>query len=277
MLEHRQIVWPQDSWTSAVMELLSIKWTDFQSNLTKSYAALRRQQDFYDVTLISEDAKKIEGHKLVLSACSSFFKKVFTDNRHSHPLLYLGGVNSVELELIVDYIYCGEVKVPQENLEKFLCAAEKLQLDGLSDLSSDDVNTAFNEKTKPGTNDIKEDFKVEKEEMEPINSIPDPGPKLDCETENDLATQKSSISDDPKTNNDLCIENKKDSLLSLLPAPANFRKHHLGWTLVGPDGYEYSKNRRDDQKSKAYYFCTSKKRYLANFFFFQTLMAMPGQ
>ena len=190
------------------MELLSIKWTDFQSNLTKSYAALRQQEDFYDVTLISEDAKKIEGHKLVLSACSSFFKKVFADNRHSHPLLYLGGVNSVELELIVDYIYCGEVKVPQENLEKFLCAAEKFQLEGLNDLSGEDVNNAFNEKINSGSNDIKKDFKKEKEETEPINLIPDPRPKPDCETETDLTAQKSLIPDGREKITDLCISYK---------------------------------------------------------------------
>ena len=50
---------------------------------------------------------------------------------HSNPLLYLSGINSVNLGFILDYMYCGEVKLYQEQLDGFLESAKKLEIEGL--------------------------------------------------------------------------------------------------------------------------------------------------
>ena len=67
----------------------------------------------------------------MLSACSSFFKTILKKNTHSHPLIYLSGVNSANLGFILDYIYEGEVQIYQEELDNFLDAAQKLKIKGL--------------------------------------------------------------------------------------------------------------------------------------------------
>ena len=41
------------------------------------------------------------------------------------------GVNSEDLFAILDFLYCGETKVHQENLDSFLAIAEELELKGL--------------------------------------------------------------------------------------------------------------------------------------------------
>ena len=41
------------------------------------------------------------------------------------------GMKSEDLEAIVDFLYCGEANVFQENLDSFLAIAEELQLKGL--------------------------------------------------------------------------------------------------------------------------------------------------
>ena len=81
--------------------------------------------------MVSDDESQLPAHRLVLSACSSFFKTILKKNTHSHPLIYLSGVNSVNLSFILDYIYQGEVQIYQEELDNFLDVAQKLKIEGL--------------------------------------------------------------------------------------------------------------------------------------------------
>ena len=112
-------------------EKFCLKWNDFHSTVSGSFGQLRKEEDFYDVTLVSDDESQLAAHKLVLSACSSFFKTILKKNTHSHPLIYLSGVNSANLCFILDYIYEGEVQIYQEELDNFLDAAQKLKIKGL--------------------------------------------------------------------------------------------------------------------------------------------------
>ena len=111
-------------------ELFGIKWDDFKTALSSSFEILRKDNDFVDVTLISDDQKTFKGHKVVLSSCSPFFKEVFKANHHDHPLLYLSGVESKALELIFDYIYKGEIQLDCDYIEYFFHVAGKFKLSG---------------------------------------------------------------------------------------------------------------------------------------------------
>ena len=112
-------------------EKFCLKWNDFQTNVTSSFRKLRNSEDFYDVTLVSDDQKQISAHKIVLSASSEYFKNVLKSNKHTHPLLCLNGVNSNELNNILDYIYNGELQIYQDNLDDFLHIAQRFKLEGL--------------------------------------------------------------------------------------------------------------------------------------------------
>ena len=113
------------------MEKFSLKWNDFQSNVSKSFSELRKENDFFDVTLVSDDQKQISAHKVVLAASSEYFKNVLRGNTHSHPMLCLNGVKSNDLNNMLDYIYNGELQIPHEELDQFMEAAERFQLEGL--------------------------------------------------------------------------------------------------------------------------------------------------
>ena len=92
---------------------------------------MREDNDFADVTLVCEDGQQVEAHKVVLTSSSPFFQKLLGRNKHTHPLIYMRGVKFEDLLAIVDYLYCGEANVFQENLDSFLAIAEELQLKGL--------------------------------------------------------------------------------------------------------------------------------------------------
>ena len=117
-----------------MVEKFSLKWNDFQSNVSKSFSSLRQEEYLHDVTLVSDDHKQVSAHKLVLSACSEYFKNIFKKHKSpssSNMLICLSGVSSNYLENILEYMYNGEVQIYQNDLDPFLEIAQKLKLAGL--------------------------------------------------------------------------------------------------------------------------------------------------
>jgi len=112
-------------------EKFCLRWNDFESNISCAFRELREDKDFFDVTLACEE-KQIEAHKVILSACSPFFRAVLRKNPHSHPLLYLKGVKYSDMQSVLNFMYHGEVNVAQEDLNSFLSVAEELQVKGLT-------------------------------------------------------------------------------------------------------------------------------------------------
>ena len=114
-------------------ENFCLKWKAFHSNVSNAFGLLRNEDYLHDVTLVSDNHKQISAHKLVLSACSEHFKDIFkySNKPNAHTLLCLDGIKSDDLENILDYIYNGEVRMLQDNLDRFLMVAQKLKLKGL--------------------------------------------------------------------------------------------------------------------------------------------------
>ena len=116
------------------MEKFSLKWNDFTANVHKSFQNLRKEEDFFDITLVGDDSNHVTAHKLVLSSSSEYFKKVFSNNKkyfQSNSMICLEGLNQTDLNNILDYIYLGEVQIYQHELDRFLGIAERLKLEGL--------------------------------------------------------------------------------------------------------------------------------------------------
>ena len=113
------------------MEKFCLKWNDFQTNVTKTFSSLRQEEHLFDVTLVSDDEQHISAHKLVLSASSDFFKNIIHKAKHSNPMIFLSGFKSKDLLLVMDYIYQGEVKILQTDLDQFLTVAQQLKIEGL--------------------------------------------------------------------------------------------------------------------------------------------------
>ena len=113
-------------------EKLRLQWNDFEENIKVAFGNLREDNDFADVSLVSEDGQQVEAHKAILAASSPFFKKILGRNKHPHPLIYLRGVKSEDVVAIVDFLYLGEASVFQENLDSFLTIAEEFQLKDLT-------------------------------------------------------------------------------------------------------------------------------------------------
>ena len=116
-------------------EKFCLRWNDFESNISVAFRDIREEKDFFDCTL-SCGSRQIQAHKLILSACSPFFRSILKQNPHQHPLLYLKGVDFTDLQSVLNFMYHGEVNVAQEELNSFLSVAEDLQVKGLTQNNS---------------------------------------------------------------------------------------------------------------------------------------------
>jgi len=112
-------------------EKFCLRWNDFESNISVAFRELRDDKDFFDVTLACDD-EQIQAHKVILSACSPFFRNILRRNPHQHPLLYLKGVKYSDIQSVLNFMYHGEVNVAQEELNSFLAVAEELRVKGLT-------------------------------------------------------------------------------------------------------------------------------------------------
>ena len=113
------------------MEKLCLKWNDFQTNVSNSICLLREEKNLFDVTLVSDEGDHISAHRLVLSACSEFFRNFFIKINNQNPLIFLSGVSSTDLRMLLDYMYQGEAQIYQDDLSEFLEVADKLKINGL--------------------------------------------------------------------------------------------------------------------------------------------------
>ncbi|XP_059089251.1 broad-complex core protein isoforms 1/2/3/4/5-like isoform X34 [Tigriopus californicus] len=124
-----------------------LRWNDFETNISAAFKELRQDKDFFDVTLTVDDDPNhvLQAHKVILSACSPFFRNVLLRQNaamgvagfsHPHPLVYLRGVSYEDLKHIIDFMYYGEVNVAQDDLQAFLQVAEDLKVKGLTQADS---------------------------------------------------------------------------------------------------------------------------------------------
>jgi len=125
-------------------EKFNLSWNEFGANAVNTKRNLVTDTNFTDVTLVSDDRTHIKAHKVILSSCSKFFKRILVESPHEHPLLFLRGIQHADLLALVKFIYLGVTEVAHDDLEQFMKAAEDLEIEGLQqDLSK---NTKYDKK-----------------------------------------------------------------------------------------------------------------------------------
>lgn len=100
-----------------------------------SLPLLLDQSHLTDVTL-SAEGRTIRAHRVVLSACSSFFSDLFrTMEPPFHPVVVIPGASFGAIVALLTFMYSGEVNVFQDQIPMLLSLAETLGIKGLADFS----------------------------------------------------------------------------------------------------------------------------------------------
>ena len=113
--------------------IYDLKWQYFTSNVTSRLSEVFTENSFCDVTLVSDDQKPFQAHRYVLSTFSPVLKNILLNNPHSHPLIYLRGVNQKDLDSILQFIYLGLALVKHKDIKRFYQTAKDLQIKNLAE------------------------------------------------------------------------------------------------------------------------------------------------
>ena len=126
--------WVKSKYTEKMKpkDMVQMSWSDFQKSTTGFVSESRLNSDFTDVTLVCNDREltQVTAHKIILAAGSTFFESLLRRVSQSCPLIFLRGVETVELETILSFLYTGEASVQKARLEKFLAVANDLGVKG---------------------------------------------------------------------------------------------------------------------------------------------------
>ncbi|KAK8743878.1 hypothetical protein OTU49_000888, partial [Cherax quadricarinatus] len=110
--------------------MVSLSWDNHTATFFHFLSTLRKKERYADVT-VACDGKFYKVHKLVLSASSEYFEKMFENTPCKHPVIVLKDIQTDELEALLSYMYEGSVSVAKEGLTRLIKAADMLSIKGL--------------------------------------------------------------------------------------------------------------------------------------------------
>ena len=109
-------------------ENYNLTWHNYSDHLKNMMKELMMNDDYSDVTLVTEDKKYLKANVYVLSACSPVFKEIFKRDKNSSSIMYLRGIHFPEMESILQFIYLGNATFYEERMDEFLAVAKLLEI-----------------------------------------------------------------------------------------------------------------------------------------------------
>ncbi|KDR16421.1 uncharacterized protein LOC110832614 [Zootermopsis nevadensis] len=117
----------------ATGQQFNLRWNNHTNNILQVFLEHLSSENLVDVTL-SCQGQFLKAHKMILSACSPYFQELFRQHQVQHPIIIMNGMKFIDMKLVIEFMYRGEIKVLEAELEGLLAAAETLQVKGLSNV-----------------------------------------------------------------------------------------------------------------------------------------------
>ena len=115
----------------------SLQHQKHETKMKNTFYSMLLNESLVDV-ILSCDSSNISAHRLILSANSSYFKTLFDSlqsNRCQIPIIVLKDIPMSDLNIILEFMYRGEVSVDERQLPSVLKSAEVLEVFGLTEVS----------------------------------------------------------------------------------------------------------------------------------------------
>ena len=117
-------------------EKCMLTWHSYTSHFQGVLGNLFDTGEFSDVTLVCDDQVKFKAHKFILKSCSPVFESILSETNDSKSVVYLRGVNQLELDPILNFIYSGQASFYQERMKDFLKTGKDLQIKEIKEIKS---------------------------------------------------------------------------------------------------------------------------------------------
>ena len=114
--ESQEVRWDECEWDGMVEKVFNMVTTSLPT----------------DVTLVTEDGKRLEAHRLILKASSPTFRSILNKTNIGNSttvastLIYMPGFVHEQLVSVVEFIYLGKTKVVPNLLEPFMATINSL-------------------------------------------------------------------------------------------------------------------------------------------------------
>lgn len=110
---------------------LNVTWDDHLQNLSGLFQDLYENKKLCDVTLYCSGGSLLKAHKIVLSACSPYFAKIFQEIDIKHPVIILKGVTYDEMHQLLEFMYKGSINILEQDLACLIQAGSYLEIKGM--------------------------------------------------------------------------------------------------------------------------------------------------
>ncbi|KAJ8920918.1 hypothetical protein NQ315_015711 [Exocentrus adspersus] len=175
--------------SSDTTKQFAVNWNNHMNHVKTAFDNLLNRGELTDVTLYAE-GRRVKAHKMLLSACSSYFRSLFREFPQEHPIVVLKGVSFSVLTDILKFIYNGEVSVDSDVFDNFLQTAEYLQISGLTDgeKSTNNIQNGDEDDTKGDSDANEGESEVEQTAVEHKSSRKEK--RLNTETEPNMQIKR---------------------------------------------------------------------------------------
>lgn len=108
---------------------------EFSSRLQRGIKNLRDDRHLCDFTITVQETQ-FSAHKLMLAACSDYFKAMFVHDslEHKQNRVQLHDVSPAAMEAILEFCYTSQISLTIDNVQEILVASSLLQISDVQDM-----------------------------------------------------------------------------------------------------------------------------------------------
>ena len=119
-------------------EKFTLTWHSYADHYQGFLSNLFDTGESSNVTLVCDDQVKFRAHKFVLKACSPVFESILDETNDSKTVVYLRGVNQLELKPILNFMYSGQASFYQARMKDFLKIGKDLQIKEIKEVPEEE-------------------------------------------------------------------------------------------------------------------------------------------
>ena len=182
------------------LEKYTLTWHSYTNHIQGVLSTLFDTGDSSDVTLVCDDQVKFKAHKFMLKSCSPVFESILNETSDSKSVVYLRGVNQLELKPILSFIYTGKASFYQERMKDFLRIGKDLQIKEIKEVPEED-GMADNEENLFDKNHEEENLISEETSRDDTTSVDTEfASSIDTNITSQLISEPSDSSQCPQCN-----------------------------------------------------------------------------
>lgn len=111
--------------------------------MTEAFETMFLDETLCDISICCE-GEVVKAHRVILAASSSYFKQILSgiNCQTQYPIIFVNGIHMPDLSAMLEFMYRGEVTIPQTQLPSLIKSAEVLGISGLCQLDPNARNVS---------------------------------------------------------------------------------------------------------------------------------------